>query len=120
MFYFPLQNFIARNQSTDELPSPIPFGFKRFGLGALYMLGHLIGSGYVRDVGSENFQNLNFRLSTVSRELRELTRVCRDALREEVDLLRAVGQGDPGQVHLCVVDGRGYVHHFGTGLQRKG
>lgn len=46
---FSLRKFRAcleRNR-TEELPSPVKFGFLRLALGAGYMVFHLLGSGYV-------------------------------------------------------------------------
>ena len=43
------QRFVARCQADDgeEGESPVAWGFMRCGVGVLYMLFHLVGSGYV-------------------------------------------------------------------------
>ena len=42
-----LQNFIERNRSENDLPSPVSFGLKRLGIGFAYMIFHLLGSTFV-------------------------------------------------------------------------
>ena len=43
------QRFVSRCQANDgeEGESPVAWGFMRCGVGVLYMLFHLLGSGYV-------------------------------------------------------------------------
>lgn len=40
------KNYIEVNR-TQDLPSPVGFGFKRLAIGWVYMIAHLIGSGIV-------------------------------------------------------------------------
>eukprot|EP00096_Caligus_rogercresseyi_P011555 TRINITY_DN4564_c0_g1_i1.p1 TRINITY_DN4564_c0_g1~~TRINITY_DN4564_c0_g1_i1.p1 ORF type:complete len:465 (-),score=102.20 TRINITY_DN4564_c0_g1_i1:281-1675(-) len=55
------QEFIQRNISQDLIP-PISFGFKRCGLGFLYLLMHLIGAQYAPTeyVTTEEFLQMGF------------------------------------------------------------
>lgn len=61
------QNFIQRNIEED-LPPSRRFAFKRFGIGVLYMAGHLIGDKFIAPVGfveTAEFQNLGFFLKSL-------------------------------------------------------
>merc|ERR1712079_375015 len=56
------QNFIQRNINED-LPPSRRFAFKRFGIGLLYLLGHLLGDKFIVSVGyveTPEFAELGF------------------------------------------------------------
>ncbi|TRY80134.1 hypothetical protein TCAL_08953 [Tigriopus californicus] len=59
------KNYIEVNR-TQDLPSPVAFGFKRLAIGWVYMIGHLIGSTFVPEawVQTENFGQMNFLART--------------------------------------------------------
>ena len=56
------QDYIQSNIDGDEKESPVGFGLKRMAIGWAYMVGHLIGSGFVPVdwVMSDNFGELGF------------------------------------------------------------
>ena len=102
------QNFIQRNIEED-LPPSRRFAFKRFGIGVLYMAGHLIGDKFV-SLKQEFCKKILIYFNTIFYFLTDCTRgFCRNCrisklgiLPEELVLFR-LGQDYLGQVHFCLV-----------------